>query len=78
MAKTNKKTLPDHKALIASLKLCELSTENLNELATIAKDQRAKKVSECKAEIEAILKTYSFELKEVFPHPKPAPKPSAK
>ena len=78
MGKANKKTLPDHKALIDSLKLCELSTENLNELAKIAKEQRAKKVSECKSEIEAILKTYSFELKEVFPPAKAAPKPSVK
>ncbi|MBF0382845.1 MAG: hypothetical protein HQL69_17630 [Magnetococcales bacterium] len=81
MGKSNKKTLPDHKALIESLKLCELSTENLNELESIAKQQRAKKISACKAEIDAILETYTLDLKDVYPPPKaakPAAKPVAK
>ena len=67
MAKQKKKMSPDHKALIDQLKLCELSTENLNELAKIEKEQRAKKISECKAEVEAVLAKYSLGLNDVFP-----------
>ncbi|MBF0358596.1 MAG: hypothetical protein HQL70_08295 [Magnetococcales bacterium] len=67
MSKQKKKLLPDHKDLIEQLKLCELSTENLDALSAIEKQQRAKKTAECKTEIEAVLKKYNLTLTDVFP-----------
>ena len=72
--------LPDHNALIDQLKACDLSTDNLDVLVGIAQDQRAKKISDCKAEIEAILGRYSLELSDVFsagPKAKAKSKPKA-
>jgi hypothetical protein len=67
MGKQKKQLSPDHKDLIEQLKSCELSTENLDALSVIEKDQRAKKTAECKSEIESVLKKFNLALTDVFP-----------
>ncbi len=88
MGGKKKHLAPDHNDLIAQLRSCDLSTENIDKLSKIVQRKRAKQINDCKSEVKKVLSLYSLSIKELFPEhfdknakatePKAAPAPTQK